>query len=227
MDWFQGLQEFLVGQTIQVSPLAFFINLLLSAVFAFILGIIYIRFGTSLSNRRRFARNFILMAVTTTMIITVIKFSLALSLGLVGALSIVRFRAAIKEPEELAYLFLAIGVGVGLGAEQRLITTIGFLVAIAVIIVIGIQRRKEETQNLHLNITSHNPDKIELSDILEVLKKYCSAVDLRRFDETAELIEASFSIEIDNFDKLNEAKTELRKLSESIQITFLDNKGLA
>ena len=227
MDWFQGLQEFLTGQTIQVSPLAFFINLLLSAVFTFILGIIYIRFGTSLSNRRRFARNFILLAVTTTMIITVIKFSLALSLGLVGALSIVRFRAAIKEPEELAYLFLAIGVGVGLGAEQRLITTIGFLVAIAVIIVLGMQRSREETQNLHLNITSHNPDKIELSDILEVLKKYCSAVDLRRFDETEELIEASFSIEIDNFDKLNEAKTELRKLSESIQITFLDNKGLS
>ena len=44
---------------------------------------------------------------------------LALSLGLVGALSIVRFRAAIKEPEELAYLFLTISVGLGFGAKVR------------------------------------------------------------------------------------------------------------
>lgn len=229
MDFWQGFQEFLVGQTIQVSPVNFTVNLLLSATLCFILGMVYVRFGTSLSNRRKFARNFIMLAITTTMIITVIKFSLALSLGLVGALSIVRFRAAIKEPEELVYLFLAIGVGVGLGADQKLITIIGFLVAIAVILILGRWRRGEETQNLHLNITSHtggNPDMIELSDILEVLKKYCSAVDLRRFDETEELIEASFSIEIDNFEKLNEAKAELRKLSKTIQITFLDNKGV-
>jgi len=59
----------------------------------------------------------------------VIKTSLALSLGLVGALSIVRFRAAIKEPEELVYLFLCIGVGLCLGAEQ---------LAIAVLIVLVI-----------------------------------------------------------------------------------------
>lgn len=47
-----------------------------------------------------------MLAITTTVVITVVKFSLALSLGLVGALSIVRFRAAIKEPEELIHLFL-------------------------------------------------------------------------------------------------------------------------
>ena len=229
MDLWQALQDLLVGQPIQVSPLTFTINVLLAAVLSFILSIIYIRFGASLSNRRRFARNFILLAMTTTMIITIIKFSLALSLGLVGALSIVRFRAAIKEPEELVYLFLSIGIGVGLGADQKVITIIGFFMAIAAILIISMRRGAEETQNLHLNITSHtggNPDTIELSDILGVLKRYCSAVELRRFDETEELIEASFSIEIDNFEKLNEAKTELRKLSKSIQITFLDNKGV-
>lgn len=229
MDFLQNFQDFLAGQTIQVSPVTFVVNLLLAAVFSFILSLIYIRFGTSLSNRKRFARNFILLAIVTTMIITVIKFSLALSLGLVGALSIVRFRAAIKEPEELVYLFLAIGIGVGLGADQRLITTIGFVVAIIVIFLIGMRRRAEENQNLHLNIagsTGKNPDKIELSAVLEVLKKYCSTVDLRRFDETDESIEASFSVEIEDFDKLNEAKAELRNLSKSIQITFLDNKGV-
>ena len=59
-----------------------------------------------LSNKEYFSDLFIPLSIITCLVITVIKFSLALSLGLVGALSIVRFRAAIKEPEELIYLFL-------------------------------------------------------------------------------------------------------------------------
>ena len=56
------------------------------------------------------------IALTTLLVISVVKSSLALSLGLVGALSIVRFRTPIKEPEELAYIFLSIAVGLALGA---------------------------------------------------------------------------------------------------------------
>ena len=69
--------------------------------------------------------------------ITVIKFSLALSLGLVGALSIVRFRAAIKEPEELIYLFLIIGIGLAAGANQFLVAIIA-TVFISLILVLSI-----------------------------------------------------------------------------------------
>ena len=65
--------------------------------------------------------------MTTMLIITIIQQSLALSLGLVGALSIVRFRAAIKEPEELSYLFLCIAMGLGFGANQRIISIISFV----------------------------------------------------------------------------------------------------
>ena len=65
--------------------------------------------------------------MTTMFIITIIKSSLVLSLGLIGALSIIRFRTAIKEPEELTYLFLAIAIGLGLGANQRTIILIAFL----------------------------------------------------------------------------------------------------
>ncbi|MCI0696355.1 DUF4956 domain-containing protein [candidate division KSB1 bacterium] len=89
-----------------------------SAVLAYLLSLVYAQYGHALSNRKMFARNFVMITMTTMLIITIVKASLALSLGLVGALSIVRFRAAIKEPEELAYLFLAIGIGLGFGADQ-------------------------------------------------------------------------------------------------------------
>ena len=52
-----------------------------------------------------------ILSITTFLVISVVKSSLALSLGLVGALSVIRFRTPIKEPEELSYLFLAIGIG--------------------------------------------------------------------------------------------------------------------
>lgn len=58
------------------------------------------------------------------LVIFVVKSSLALSLGLVGALSIVRFRTPIKGPEELVYLFLSIAIGLGFGAGFTNLTTL-------------------------------------------------------------------------------------------------------
>ncbi len=56
-----------------------------------------------------------MLTVITLLVISIVKSSLALSLGLVGALSIVRFRTAIKDPEELIYLFFSIAIGLGMG----------------------------------------------------------------------------------------------------------------
>ena len=80
-------------------------------------------FYTKIYLQKEFSKNFVVLGVTTTIVIMIVKSSLALSLGLVGALSIVRFRAAIKEPEELVYLFLIIAIGLGCGANQLVIIT--------------------------------------------------------------------------------------------------------
>ena len=58
----------------------------------------YMKYGKSFSEKFNFSKNFVILGITITIVITVVKSSLALSLGLVGALSIVRFRAAIKDP---------------------------------------------------------------------------------------------------------------------------------
>lgn len=226
MNKFQTLQQFLATQSGQVPIFGFILNLFLAAVLAFILSRIYVKYGTSLSNRRMFANNFILLTTTTMMIITIVKSSLALSLGLVGALSIVRFRAAIKAPEELAYLFLAIAIGLGFGAGQGIITTVAFIVICIVTILKKRYHRQERSQNLYLTIASHNPRRIALEQITETLRKYCSAVDIRRFDETKEQLEATFLIEFEDFKQLQRVKSELQKLNDSLRITFLDNKGV-
>ena len=226
MNKYQTFQEFLATQSIHVPIWGFLLNLILAALLAYILGKVYIKYGTSLSNRRFFAKNFVLLTTTTMLIISIIKSSLALSLGLVGALSIVRFRAAIKEPEELSYLFLAIAIGLGLGADQRTITIFAFLFMMFIIWLKKVSHKSEESQNLYLTVSSHNPVKAELEKIIQILKKNCTAVNLKRFDESRELLEASFLVEFDNIDQLNKSKSELQGLSDSIKITFLDNKGI-
>jgi len=226
MNQLQTFEEFLTTQGAEIAIWGFMLNLLLTGVLGYVLGRVYVMYGISLSNRRMFAKNFVMMAMTTMFIITVVKSSLALSLGLVGALSIVRFRAAIKEPEELAYLFFAIAIGLGLGADQRLITIAAFIVIVSVIWVRNISHKAEESQNLHLTVSIHEPGKIDLDEIIEVLKKNCASVNLKRLDETKEMIEASFLVEFDSVKQLNDSKLELQGLNDAIKITFLDTKSI-
>jgi len=113
----------------------FILNALLAAFLSWCLSIYYTKYGKAIGNRSKFSNNFMLLALTTMLIIYIVKSSIALSLGLVGALSIVRFRAAIKDPEELTYLFLVIGIGLGMGANQAGITILAFVLIMALLIL--------------------------------------------------------------------------------------------
>ena len=220
------IEEFFASQASTIELTTFFVNLILAAICAYILGIVYIHWGGSLTNRRRFASNFLLMTVTTTFIIMVVRSSVALSLGLVGALSIVRFRAAVKEPEELAYLFFALGIGIGLGDNQRLITLVAMAAGIALIGLRQISRKADADVNLHVSIASKNPTEVSLEQITEALSRHTAKIKLIRFDETAAAMEAAYLIEFRCMDQLNEARAALRALSPSLEITFMDNKGI-
>jgi uncharacterized membrane protein YhiD involved in acid resistance len=168
-----------------------------------------------------------LLACTTTLIITIVKSSLALSLGLVGALSIVRFRAAIKEPEELAFLFVTIAIGLGLGANQTLLTILSTGLIMGLVCFRGIRNRGQSaSQNLYLNIVSNAAGALSLSRIVESLKTNCESVELRRFDDRPEGIEAAFLVELNDVSRLEATVADLRLVNESVQITFNDHRGI-
>jgi len=211
--------------TVESLP-TFAISLLTAAILGLLLGQAYIRFGTALSNRRQFARNFLLLTVTTTLIISIVKSSLALSLGLVGALSIVRFRAAIKDPEELAFLFLAISVGLGLGAGQGLVTVVAFVLILGLIALRSLSRPKTDSGNLFLTINSPAPGKLTTQQILDALSSVGATASLSRIDDGPEVMRASFRVgfvDPQGIETFNEA---MRKLSPSVEITCLKDGGL-
>jgi hypothetical protein len=136
-----------------VSALTLGVYLLLGGILALYCRFLYRRCGASPSDSDSITRVFPLLTLVTTAVIAVVKSSLALSLGLVGALSIVRFRAAIKEPEELVYLFLCIAIGLSLGAEQPLLAIVLVAVATVFVVCMHFAGRSRREQNLMLTIT--------------------------------------------------------------------------
>jgi hypothetical protein len=220
----QDFENFLVNQPLQIDYSYLVLALFLAAILSFILSRLYIRYGTSISNRTKFSGNFVLLTCTTTLIIMIIKSSLALSLGLVGALSIVRFRSAIKEPEELAFLFLTISIGLGLGAGQLFTTIISFTIISLLIYGRHFVYKKEENQNLYLTISGKN---IKLKDIVSILNKNCLSVHLKRFDNLENgSLEASFLVNFKSFNDLEKTKDDLNSISKSLNITYFDKSGL-
>jgi hypothetical protein len=211
--------QFSIGDT---STTEFLINIFITIILSYLLGLAYAKYGSSLSNRKKLKQTFVLMAVTVMIVITIVKSSLALSLGLVGALSIVRFRTAIKEPEELVYFFIAIAIGLGMGANQRLLTLVGVAIIAIYIIIQNINSEKQEVlQNLIVTVSNMSNSELNEKEIIGVLKKYCSRIDLRRLDEVNSTTELSFSVEFNSLKDILEAKTELKKIG-SIQFSFIE-----
>ena len=218
-------QKFLITQEQQISINEFLLNSLVVIVLSIILEYTYIKCARTISNRRQFAGVFLLIAFTTMLIISIVKSSLALSLGLVGALSIVRFRAAIKEPEELVYLFFAIAIGLGLGANQTIIVIAAFVVAMLILWVRHFLKAKRTPyQNLYLNFSAASGE-AKLEDIIATVKEVFGKYYLKRYDENESLIEASFSVDSPNPENLGKFKSRVEKFGKSVKVSFVESKS--
>lgn len=220
-------QQFITSQSIDVDLFGFLINLLIAAALGYILKYLFIGYANTNSNKKYFAKNFVLLAMSTMLIITIVKSSLALSLGLVGALSIVRFRAPIKEPEELVYLFLTIAIGLGLGANQRELTLVAFSV-IALIILISSKRNNKVIRNgkgMYLVITSKK-HKIDLNQLTAILSDYCNSIDLQRYDISPDRTEISFIVDIDKPEEISIVTDKIKMLNTEISINLMDYQDL-
>jgi len=221
-------QEFITKTSPEVTLWPFVGYLGATALLCYALSLLYARRGRALSNRESFGQNFVVLGMTTMLIISVVKASLALSLGLVGALSIVRFRTAIKEPEELGYLFLTIAIGLGFGADQWLITTVAFVLIAGTIWLRGSPsevQAKQKHSSLFLTVSSEGGDKISLPDISSALRGRCAGLSLKRFNETDNAVEASYLVKFDDYQQLEQARAALRNQGDSVKITFVDSEG--
>ena len=225
-------QDLFVGSDAPLSLVSLFINLLIGIVLSFVLSFHFRTFGSTLSNREGFSSVFPLILLTTVLVITIVKSSLALSLGLVGALSIVRFRTPIKEPEELAYLFLAIAMGLGLGAAQTVPTILASALILIAMAMKKMIRKTDVIRNLYLSIDLDISDedagdvKGRLDELNTLVSQCVAGSDLRRFDVRGNLIDATYFLNVESTGDLSQLSDRLRSRYPKIGVTFIDQNNM-
>lgn len=200
------------------------LNLVLDAVLALVLAWHFQRYGRTMSNRVALARTIPFISLTTVLIISVVKSSLALSLGLVGALSIVRFRTPIKEPEELAYLFLAIAMGLGFGADQRYAVIAAFVIILAILTIRSMWTRRAKAHNLYLNIEAPDrPDEeATYAMVMQSIGEHVEVADLRRLDVRDNMLYATFYIDCEDDHALVAAMDNLKRNLPGVAVSFVE-----
>jgi uncharacterized membrane protein YhiD involved in acid resistance len=231
IDQVAFLSTYFDSTTITGSLEEFVIDAGLLVVLSVLLSFLYQKFGNALSNRKKFSANFILLSLITMMIISVIRSSLALSLGLVGALSIIRFRSAIKEPEELAYIFLAVSLGLAFGAGQREVAIVFFGLISVVIVARAMLTKKlaflqPKTDDV-LYVSMKSSKAIDLKKVHAVLDAECHFIDLKRVDAgTTTGSEVLFLVKTKTLDNVVSLQNKLHELDAKAAITILNDEGL-
>ena len=202
------------------------LNLLSAFIISLLIKFHYKKCSTTLTNREDFSNLFPFITLTVVLVIYIVKSSLALSLGLVGALSIVRFRTPIKEPEELAYLFICIAAGLGYGANQTIPTTVAVLLILLLIYLVKIKKVRTDNKNIFLNLEIEKKDEINTSEITKninkILKTENDNFNLIKLDISDDIFQATYILNIKNLDKLELINNTLQSKYPNVKINFVD-----
>ena len=112
-----SLSEYFLSQFENLTPWKIVIGLVMGLIVGLIIAFVYKRCYRGVLYSPTFAMTLMMLTLITTPVVMCIKSDIALSMGMVGALSIVRFRTAVKDPMDTAYMFWALTMGILLGAE--------------------------------------------------------------------------------------------------------------
>ena len=215
--------DFFINENIQIDLNSFIISLVVSVILSLLIQLFYVKFSSTLSNRMDFSKSFVVLGVTTCIIIVIVKNSLALSLGLVGALSIVRFRAAIKEPEELVYLFLIIAVGLGCGSGQIKVITVGIITSLLIIYayyLFSSKKKINHSEIINLGIIIEEEVKQdEITDIINELKTISNELTFVSMSKTETTTNINLDIRPTEFE-------EIIKITGAIKEKFKKSKTI-
>ena len=150
------LQTLFADQFASLTPLKMIIALLMGLAVGIIISLVYRKTFRGVLYSPNFSITLIMLTMITTPVVMCIKSNIALSMGMVGALSIVRFRTAIKDPLDTAYMFWALTMGILLGAELYMIALVVVLGISVAMLVLSFIRIK--SPNTYLLVVHYDTD---------------------------------------------------------------------
>ena len=199
------------------------VNFLICMIMSFALRRFYLSRSYSLTGKNHIGSIIPILSAIVFLVILIVKSSLALSLGLVGALSIVRFRTPVKEPEELVYLFFAIAIGLGYAAGQVVVTTV--IVTLIMIMIYFWLSNRDISRTLEYNmIITWEKEDIKFNDLISNISDYLASVKLIRIDHHSPNSTAVLLVSLkDNFDT-DDLLQCLRVIDGSVKVSFYESK---
>ena len=135
-----------------------FTALITSFIMAYIVSYVYRKTHTGFSYEASFNFTIILVTVIVTIIMMVIGSNIALSLGLIGSLSIIRFRAVIKDSKDMAYLFWAIATGLSVGSGNYLMAASSVFFVSVIVIVLSKMNFSQATHTDYIMVVQSSLD---------------------------------------------------------------------
>ena len=137
-----SVNEWFSQQMASLTPMKMVLALAMGFVVGLIIALVYRKAFRGVLYSPSFATTLIMLCMITTPVVMCIKSNIALSMGMVGALSIVRFRTAVKDPLDTAYMFWALTTGILLGAGQFLLTAVALaLIAVFMTLLVNYQQK--------------------------------------------------------------------------------------
>jgi uncharacterized membrane protein YhiD involved in acid resistance len=197
-------------------------SLLVAFLISMLIVLVYKKSFSGIVYSRSTVLTIILLTMSTSMIIRTINSNLALSLGMVGALSIVRFRTAIKDPVDTAFLFWAVTAGIMSGTGLYLISIAGSL-GIAVIYYVSYLVSVKTKQQYLLIITYDNKQGAKVEEALGKIKKK----QLKSKSMTAGITEVTYQVAYSSAvdDLMTELKTGIKVKSVNL-VAYTNDFGM-
>jgi hypothetical protein len=208
------------GQTLTVSDIL--LGLFASLICAIIISYSYKNAYQGVLYQKSFNLALILISLITTGVIMVISGNLILSLGMVGALSIVRFRSAIKDPLDIVFMFWAVFVGIANGVAN---IKVSFTTTIIIFLIMMIVKKFPLTTKSFLLIVKCNPESED--ELINIISKNCKKFYLKSKNINNSQLELIFEANINNEKILSKNIIETNGVIDvnilSYSSNFLDN----
>ncbi len=215
-----------IPEIAKVSIGSLIFSIFLSYLLGYCLAFFYKKQANSLSNHESLSNIFPLLTVTVTLVIAIVKSSLALSLGLVGALSIVRFRTPIKEPEELTYIFLCIAIGLANGADQYIAAIVSFILACFGVLLSNYFKSRNKVRKNIMRLSIRGILISDINNILEILISQCQIIELNNIliDQKNKESQTSITLNIkfSSYAKLDQILLKLNENYPNALISTID-----
>ncbi len=199
---------------LSLSPGMFVRNLVVALICGIIISRIYCWTSKSPNSARSFVSALISLAMITAVVILVIGNNLARAFGLVGAMSIIRFRTAVKDVQDIVFIFFSLAIGMAAGIGQTAIAFVGTVcIGMVILIISRIQSFSDAHRNFLLQF-SFTPESEDDAPYLPVFRKYCQKhhlLNLKHVEYDGHL-DLSFYIKFKDQERKNGFVSELSRV---------------